>query len=148
MPGRKKKKQISSCYKSRFNLLINPLALGLQDTIDSPPSRNKDIVVCLRVLHSEAVASTVSWSWTPTDGLLGLNVPYHYAEDTEKKKPQQAENLYSMYRSVLIYTKMTWKSCCCGNMVIKQTVWVSECYCIYSHNHLAIEIFGCCFFRF
>lgn len=69
----------------------------------SPPSRNKYIAVRVWVLHGEAVARAVSRSWTPTDGLLGLDVPHHYAADT--KTNGGGDDLFSYEASS---TKVFW----------------------------------------
>lgn len=52
--------------------------------VHSPASSNKHVAVGVAVLHSETETATVSRSRTPTNGLLGLDIPNYDAEGVEK----------------------------------------------------------------
>lgn len=91
------------------------------EILHSPPSRNKHVAVRVWVLHSEAVARAVRRSWTPTDGLLGLDVPHHYAADT--KTNSREDYLFSWEASS---TKVFWAAPSSGWEFTPAVVLASE----------------------
>lgn len=82
--AQKKNNENKILYENSRSTWLIPGLQNVSSQHHSPPGRNKNIVIGVWVLHSEAVPGAVRWGWTPTDSLLGLNIPYYYTENTPK----------------------------------------------------------------